>query len=180
MSTVEPLADDWLVLIDPQAIFADPATSQWGSPMFAGALPEMIRLATAYGPQRTIVTRFVADPGLGGSWATYYEDWAFALVPDADPLYAVDPALAPLAGHVVTESTFGKWGDQLRGLVGPQPRLTLGGVSTDCCIIATALPAADAGATIRVPAAACAGSSLENHAAALQVMALFGPQIVIC
>ena len=66
------------------------------------------------------------------------------------------------------------------GLVGPQPRLTLGGVSTDCCIIATALPAADAGATIRVPAAACAGSTLENHAAALQVMALFGPQIVIC
>ncbi|GAA1784198.1 MAG: cysteine hydrolase [Actinobacteria bacterium] len=178
--TSAPLGtDDWLVIIDPQAIFADPTTSAWGSPMFAGALPDMVALAAAYGPERTVITRFVAEPGLGGSWGSYYDDWPFALVPDTDPLYAVVPALDGLAGHVVTEPRFGKWSDRLRAVLGEQPRVTLAGVSTDCCVIATALPAADAGATIRIAAAACAGSTPENHQRALDAMALFGPQIVI-
>ena len=47
-----------------------------------------------------MVTRFVADPSLGGSWGPYYRDWPFALVPDDDPLYAVVPELADVAGHV--------------------------------------------------------------------------------
>lgn len=174
-----PTASDWLVVVDPQAIFADPATSAWGSPMFAEALPAMVALAAAYGPERTVITRFVADAGLGGSWASYYDDWPFALVPDGDPLYAVVEELAGTAGHVVTEPTFGKWGAALREVVGDQPRLTLAGVSTDCCVLATALPAADAGASIRIAAGACAGSTRENHDRALAAMALFGPQIVI-
>lgn len=179
MSALTPLGDDWLVIIDPQAIFADPATSPWGSPMFAAALPEMVALAAAYGRERTVLTRFVADPGLGGSWGAYYADWPFALVPGDDPLYALVPELAALAGHQVTCATFGKWGPALREIVGDRPRMTLAGVSTDCCVISTALPAADAGATIRLAAGACAGSTPENHAYALAVMALFGPQIVI-
>lgn len=179
MSALNPEVDEWLVIIDPQAIFADPATSAWGSPMFADALPHLLDLARAYGPERTVITRFVADPSLGGSWAGYYDDWAFALVPDADPLYAVDPALDGLAGHVVTEATFGKWSAALTSVIGDQPKLTLAGVSTDCCVIATALPAADAGATIRVAARACAGSTQQNHDKALEIMALFGPQITI-
>ena len=133
-------SDDWLVIIDPQAIFADPVTSGWGSPMFAERLPAMASLAAAYGRDRTVITRFV---------------------------------------HVVTEATFGKWGARLRAVVGEQPRLTLAGVATDCCVIATALPAADAGATVRIAADACAGSTPENHQRALDAMALFGPQITI-
>ncbi|MEI2774483.1 MAG: isochorismatase family protein [Tetrasphaera sp.] len=180
MSALAPLGgDDWLVVIDPQAIFADPATSAWGSPMFATALPRMVALAAAYGPERTILTRFVADPGAGGSWGAYYRDWPFALVPDDDPLYVLVPELAGAAGHVVTCATFGKWGPALRAVVGEHPRLTLAGVSTDCCVIATALPAADAGASIRIAANACAGSTRDDHEHALAVLALFAPQIVI-
>jgi lactate 2-monooxygenase len=130
-------------------------------------------------PSRTIITRFVADPGLGGSWGSYYDEWPFALVPDEDPLYAVVPALASAAGHVVTAPTFGKWNADLRAIIGEQPRIALAGVSTDCCVIATALPAADAGAQVRVAAAGCAGSSEENHRRALDAMALFGPQITL-
>ncbi len=170
--------DGWLVVIDAQAVFADPATSPWGSPMWAATVPRIRELATAYGPARTILTRFVADPGLGGSWRPYYEDWPFALVPDSDPLYAVVPALAGVAEHVVTAGTFGKW-PALRDLVGDDAHLTLAGVATDCCVISTALPAADAGATVRVVADACAGSTPENHAQALAAMALFGPQVAI-
>ena len=69
-----PADDDWLLIVDPQTIFADPALSPWGSPMFAAAVPVMIDLAAAYGPERTIITRFVADPTLGGSWGPYYDD----------------------------------------------------------------------------------------------------------
>lgn len=182
--SVEPAHDkEWLVVIDPQRIFADPS-SPWGSPMWAGAVSRIVRLVAAYG-ERVVLTRFVADPHMGGSWGPYYEEWPFALVPDGNPLYAVVrelgdiDAAASRDGRVVTAPTFGKWNADLRAVVGDQPSLRLAGVSTDCCVIATALPAADAGATIRVDAAACAGSTPDNHQRALDGMALFGPQITI-
>ncbi len=164
----------WLVVVDPQRIFADPA-SPWGSPMWPDVVEPIRRLAAAYG-DRVVVTRFVADPGLGGSWVPYYERWGFALVPGTDPLYAVVPELAGIGGRRVTAPTFGKW-EPLREVTGPTPTITLTGVSTDCCVIATALPAADAGATVRVAADACAGSTVENHERALAALELFAPQI---
>jgi nicotinamidase-related amidase len=179
VTAVSPVADDgWLVVVDPQVVFADPATSPWGSPMWVDTVPVIADLAAAYGPDRTIVTRFVADPTLGGSWGPYYEAWPFALVPDADPLYAVVPELASGGERVVTAGTFGKW-PALRELVGDDAHLTLAGVSTDCCVLSTALPAADAGATVRVVASACAGSSPDNHARALAAMELYAPQITL-
>ena len=168
----------WLVVIDPQAVFADPATSAWGSAMWAAAVPRIVELAASFGPSRTVVTRFVADPTLGGSWGRYYRDWAFALVPDDHPLYAVVPELAGVAGHVLTAGTFGKW-PVLRELLGDDAHVTLTGVSTDCCVLSTALPAADAGATVRVVRDGCAGSTPQNHERALAAMALYAPQITI-
>jgi nicotinamidase-related amidase len=170
--------EGWLVVIDPQTVFADPATSPWGSPMWAATVPRIAELAASFGPARTVVTRFVADPTLGGSWTPYYRDWPFALVPDDDPLYAVVPQLAGVADHVLTAGTFGKW-PVLRGLLGDDARLTLTGVSTDCCVLSTALPAADAGATVTVAASGCAGSNPQNHERALAAMALYAPQITI-
>ena len=173
------MTSDWLVIIDPQVIFADPANSPWGSPLWASTVPRIVALADDFGPERTVITRFVADADLGGSWAPYYEEWPFALVPDTDPLYAVVPDLAGRAAHTVSAGTFGKWTAQLRAVIGEQPSITLAGVSTDCCVISTALPAADAGATVRVVADACAGSSAEAHAQAIGAMSLFAPQITV-
>lgn len=170
---------EWLVIIDPQMVFANPQTSPWGSPLWAQTVPRIEALAREFGADRTILTRFVADPGLGGSWASYYDDWPFALVPDDDELYAVVKELVGRAAHTVTAGTFGKWNADLRAIVGDQPHLALAGVSTDCCVIATALPAADDGATIRVIADACAGSSEAAHAQAIGAMSLFAPQITI-
>ena len=42
----------------------------------------------------------------------------------------------------LTAGTFGKW-PPLREIVGDDAMLTLAGVSTDCCVLSTALPAAD-------------------------------------
>jgi hypothetical protein len=46
-------------------------------------------------------------------------------------------------------------------------------------VISTVLPAADAGARITLAADACAGSTAENHAAALHVMGLYPPQVTL-
>ena len=169
--------DAWLVVIDPQRIFASP-DSQWGSPMFADIVDPVRRLAAAAG-RRTVVTRWVPAPEPQGSWEAYLEAWPFADVPEGDPLLEVVPELEGVAGTVVSLPTFGKWGYALQAVTGPTPHLVLGGVSTDCCVISTALAAADAGATITVVTDACAGSTPENHRSAMDVMALYPPQITL-
>jgi len=118
----------------------------------------------------------------GTEWAAYYAEYPFAQVPDDDPLYALVPELTELADRgvpVVSEPTFGKWSHALAAIVGETPQLTLAGVATDCCVLTTALAAADAGATVRVASELCAGSSLDNHARALAAMALYAPQITV-
>ena len=47
MTQLPPLDDAWLVVIDPQRIFADP-TSEWGSPMFEAALPQIKALRSGF------------------------------------------------------------------------------------------------------------------------------------
>ncbi|GAA1915170.1 cysteine hydrolase family protein [Nocardioides hwasunensis] len=172
--------DAWLVVIDPQRIFASP-DSAWGSPMFPDIVEPVRRLAAAAGP-RTVVTRWVPAADPQGSWEAYLQAWPFADVEAGDPLLAVVPELADLVrrGHpVVSLPTFGKWGYALQALTGTAPHLVLTGVSTDCCVISTALAAADAGATITVVTDACAGSTPDNHDAAMQVMSLYPPQITL-
>lgn len=181
MSAPDDSSDqDWLVVIDAQAIFADPATSQWGSPMWAETVPRIHQAVERYG-DRVIFTRFVANPAPQGSWVAYYEEWPFALVEDADPLYALVPELAGFVSNgasLVIMPTFGKWLG-LAEIVGPTAQLTIAGVSTDCCVLSTALAAADGGATVHVASELCAGSTPENHARALAAMELYGPQITI-
>jgi nicotinamidase-related amidase len=57
--------------------------------------------------------------------------------------------------------------------------MVLTGVSTDCCVISTALAAADAGVAVRVVSDACAGISENDHQRALDAMALYAPLIEI-
>ena len=180
MSAQHSSAAAWLVIIDAQAIFADPATSPWGSPLWAETVPR-IREAVEQHDGPVAFTRFVADPAPQGSWVDYYEAWPFAQVPDTDPLYALVPELAGFAADgapVVTMPTFGKWAG-LAAIVGPSAHVTLAGVATDCCVLSTALAAADAGATVRVTSELCAGSTPENHARALAAMEFYAPQITV-
>ena len=167
----------WLVVIDPQHIFAAP-DSPWGSPMFGDILDPVRRLAGA-ATERTVVTRWVAPDPAHGSWAAYLQAWPFADVPADDPLFDVVDELTDLEAQTLTATTFGKWGPTLAEITGPTPHLVLAGVSTDCCVISTALAAADAGASVTIVSDACAGSTPENHQSALDVMALYPPQITI-
>jgi nicotinamidase-related amidase len=166
-----------LVVVDMQHVFADPA-SPWGTPDYPRAAAGVRRLLPAFS-RSTVWTRFVAPERPTGAWRDYYEQWPFALVPETHPLWTIDPALGPGADPVVTAPTFGKWGDALADAVGDAERLVVAGVSTDCCVLSTALAAADAGRAVVVAADACAGLTGADHERALAAMALYAPLITI-
>lgn len=170
--------DAWLVVIDHQRIFADPA-SDWCAPRFEQTAPVVARLA-AHADGRVVLTRWLPGNDRRGSWQAYFQKWTFADLPDDDPIFGLVPSAADLTDRpTVDVTTFGKWGPELAAVTGENAQLVLAGVATDCCVISTALAAADAGCTVTVVSDACAGSSDENQAAALQVMGLYAPQITV-
>ena len=163
-----------LAVIDLQNVFADSA-SPWFTPRFAEVVPPIHRLVTAFGND-VVFTRFVAPPRPEGAWRRYYEQWPFALQPPDAPLYqVVDPFDPP---STVDATTFGKWNARMATRVGGAG-LVLAGVSTDCCVLSTALAAADAGVAVTVVSDACAGADDESHAKALDIMRLYAPLVTV-
>ena len=169
--------EPWLVAVDLQVIFADPA-SAWRTPRFGEAAAGAAALLPAFA-ERVVCTRFVAPHPPRGAWIDYYREWPFALVGPTDPMYDLVEPFAGLDGPVVSAPTFGKWGPDLLEVVGPDAPLILTGVSTDCCVLSTALAAADAGRAVSIVADACAGLSETDHQRALDAMALYAPLITI-
>ncbi len=169
---MSPAPTGHLVVVDLQHVFVDPG-SPWGAPRFGEIVGPIERLVGAFEPAVTF-TRFVAPERPSGAWTEYYRQWPFALVPPDDPMYEL---VAPYRDRAaVTATTFGKW-TELAGTVGDDIVVT--GVSTDCCVISTVLPAADAGVRVRVVADACAGATDETHAQALALMALYAPLVEV-
>lgn len=164
-----------LVVVDMQRVFAEPG-SAWASPGYGAAAAGVERLLPAFAG-RTVFTRFVAPQRPVGAWIPYYEAWPDQLRPADDGIWdlTIDPGGSP----VVDATTFGKWGDALRAATGDADRLVLAGVSTDCCVLSTALGAADAGRHVQVVADACAGASEADHERALDAMRLYAPLIEV-
>ena len=165
---------DHLVVVDLQHVFGDPG-SEWFTPRFASVVPRISALAEAFAPRVTF-TRFVAPSEPMGAWRPYYERFPWARQPATAPIYQL---VEPFTGRPTLDCpTFGKWGAELAARLAGDG-MVLCGVSTDCCVISTALPAADAGVRVRVVADACAGANDETHAQALAVMALYAPLIEV-
>ncbi|MEV0795610.1 cysteine hydrolase [Kribbella sp. NPDC050459] len=162
-----------LALIDLQRIFADPA-SGWAAPDFRRVVEPTRELIRLFSPD-VVFTRFVAPQRPAGAWVGYYEEFPFALQPpDADDYQLVDEFEG---APTLDKTTFGAWGPELAAKA--DGRLVLAGVSTDCCVISTALSAVDAGVRVQVVEEACAGSTAENHAKAIDVMRLYAPMLEI-
>jgi nicotinamidase-related amidase len=164
----------WLVVIDMQDVFADPS-SDWHAPGTSALVEPVNRLAAAR-PGRVVLTRFVSPPEPAGAWVGYYRQWPFALQRQDAPIYRLMGGLP--AGPVVDCTTFSKWGAALATLTAGAD-LVLCGVATDCCVLSTALAAADAGIGVRVVADACAGSTEAAHIAALEILAGYAPIVVV-
>ena len=173
-SAAVPGTGGTLAVIDMQRVFGEPG-SPWLAPRFAEIVDPVRRLAEAFGP-RVVFTRFVAPAVPQGAWRPYYEQWPFALQPPDAPIYKLAAPFAAMAGATLDATTFSKWGPDLAARAGPGP-LVLAGVSTDCCVLSTAVAAADDGIGVRVVADACAGVDDESHASALHVMRLYSPLV---
>jgi len=165
-----------LAVIDMQRVFGDPG-SPWLAPRFAEIVAPVRRLAEAFAP-RVVFTRFVAPAVPHGAWRRYYEQWPFALQPPGAKIYQLADPFDGLAGPTLDVTTFSKWGPDLAARAGGGP-LVLAGVSTDCCVLSTALAAADAGVPVRVVGDACAGVDDESHAKALHIMRLYSPLVEV-
>ncbi|MGW3095377.1 cysteine hydrolase family protein [Streptomyces sp. NPDC001102] len=166
-----------LAVIDMQRVFAEPG-SPWAAPRYAEAAAGVRRLLPAH-RDRTVFTRFVAPARPEGAWRAYYDRWPFALQPPDARLWELTEEFGGLATRVLDAPTFGKWNPSLAALAEPEGRLVLAGVSTDCCVLSTALAAADAGIDVRVAADACAGADDDAHARALHIMDLYRPLVTV-
>lgn len=171
--------EPWLVVIDLQHVFAD-ADSPWHVPDFPAVVDRLGGLVAQH-PGRVVLTRFVPPVAPQGSWTDYYRTWPFALDPAHEALWRLVPEVTALLPDVpvVTRPTMGKWGEELLAVTGGARHLVLCGVATDCCILSTALAAADAGAWVRVESTACAGGTAADHERALAAMAAYGPQVEV-
>jgi len=163
-----PATGGTLAVIDMQRVFGEPG-SPWLAPRFAEIVEPVRRLAEAFRPN-VVFTRFVAPAQPHGAWQQYYEQWPFALQPPDARIYELADPFGAMAGPTMDATTFGKWGADLAARAGA-------GVSTDCCVLSTALAAADDGIGVRVVADACAGVDDESHASALHVMRLYSPLV---
>lgn len=172
-ATPEP-ALPWLAVIDLQPAFAD-AASPWFTPSLSEATKAIARIVPLYG-DRVLFTRFMPPARLSGSWHAYYRKWPFAMEDEWSWLWdVVEPwrERRSVASH-----RFSKW-EALRGEIGADAAVTLCGVSTDCCVLATALAAVDGGAEVRVVVDACAAKTPEAHARALAIMGDRAPQLAL-
>jgi nicotinamidase-related amidase len=165
-----------LVVIDMQRVFGE-RDSPWFTPRFAEIVGPIQRLVGAYQPH-VVFTRFVAPAAPTGAWRRYYELWPFALQPPDARIYELVDEFAGEPGLTVDATTFGKVGDELYEILGGG-RLVLAGVSTDCCVLSTALAAADDGVAVQVVADACAGVTDESHAQTLAILRLYNPLVEV-
>jgi nicotinamidase-related amidase len=165
----------WLVVIDMQNVFAD-AASPWYLPGFAEAATGIARLLPRF-TRRVVFTRFIPPRDIEGSWRDYYDKWEFARTRAPEPLWALaDPwADAPS----VDSHQFSKFVPDLLAVTGRTPSLVLCGVSTDCCVLATALAAVDGGAHVRVVADACGAKTPVIHDQTLALLRSRAPMLRI-
>jgi len=167
-----------LAVVDMQRVFAE-ETSPWFVPGLGAIVEPIRRLVGAFG-DRVAFSRFVVPENPRGSWRDYYRAWDFARRPASRPLFDLAAPWTDTRAPVVDKTTFSAFGPELARLIGPSNQLVLCGVSTECCVLATALAAADAGVSVRIVADACASIDEETHAAALRVAAVgFSPLIAV-
>lgn len=163
-----------LVVIDMQRAFRQ--QGDWHIPRYDEAAAVIAGLARA--GWDAIITRFVPDPAEAGSWSAYYDRWQSMRLDPSDPVWDVElPGVD--VGATLDLPTFTKWGDELAGRIPVGEELILTGVATDCCILATALGAVDAGRYVTVVADACAGQSDQAHESTLALLELLSPMVTV-
>lgn len=161
-----------LIVIDMQRAFRQ--AGEWHIPGYDEAARTIAALAAS--GLEPLLTRFVPDPAEKGSWSSYYDRWQCMRLDPSDPIWNIDLPDVQVHGSIDLP-TFSKWGTALADRIPAGDEMVLTGVATDCCILATALGAADAGRYVTVVEDACAGQSDAARDQALNLMELLSPMI---
>jgi nicotinamidase-related amidase len=175
-----PAADALLVVVDMQRVFAEP-DSPWCVPDFATLEQPIASLLGKFG-ERAVFTRFMVPAVPAGGWREYYREWSFMLEPGAERLLELAAPWSEVQRPVIDKPTFSSYGPELQAVARrlQASTLVLCGVSTECCVLATALAAADDGVSVRIVRDACASVDRASHQAALHVaVAGFAPLITL-
>lgn len=173
----EPVSSPLLVVVDMQHLFRD-AESPWATPGFDEIVEPIDRLVGAFG-DAVVFTRYRVPEHPEGSWVTYFELWSEVTKPERRRWMDLVEPWASRRPRTLEKESFSKWGPELCDLAAESKTLVLCGVATDCCVIATALPAADAGMFVRIVADASRGATAEAHERALALAEGFAPQITL-
>ena len=164
-----------LVVIDMQRAFR--RQGDWHVPRYDAAAGVIARLVD--GGLDPIITRFVPDPAEPGSWSAYYDRWQSMRLDPSDAVWEVELPGIDVGAVTLDLPTFTKWGVELAGRIPAGDEIILTGVATDCCILATALGAVDAGRYVTVVADACAGQCDRAHESTLGLLELLSPMVTV-
>lgn len=180
-----PLQNDYrniVVLIDLQTIFGlkySPWRVDYYEYVITGTCSFLNSLALHDNSNTLdiIMTRYLPPPSKH-VWKEYLD--MFPSI-DRNPNssdYELDSRLDGVADFkVVAATTFGKW-PVIEPIVGKEPcNIFIGGVSTECCVLSTALAAVDAGHKVFIMEDLCEGTVLHNEA--LNIMKAFSPNITV-
>ena len=106
--------------------------------------------------------------------ARYYKGCPDEIKDPNNPAYELVDVLQDMATTVIA-STFGKWEVLKRAREADEVYLC--GVSTDCCVLSTALAAVDGGPRVFVVENACAAENASQHQKALEIMRGYSPNL---
>lgn len=161
-----------LLLIDFQKVFKPEGF--WPIPEFHRALYNALKFSKNFEDDEVFVTRFAPPRNIDGpGWKEYYDDCPPEMRDPNNPLYDLDDALALKVQ--IDASTFGKW----KKFRVEADEVYLCGVSTDCCVLSTALAAVDDGRCVFVVKDACAAEDELHHTRALEIMKGYAPNLKI-
>ncbi len=170
----------YLMVVDMQRVFATPK-SPWYVHSFAALEKPITRWYGKFTIDTVIFTRFVppsAKPGRAkGAWQAYYAKYPFARDPKNAALFDLAAPYDDWPGGRHTATTFDKWSSLPSHLKARIKTLYLCGVSTACCVLSTALAAADAGIRVRIVRDATAAVSQDMVTAVLRILPNYAPLI---
>ena len=128
----------------------------------------------------TIATRYLPPHGVclrnkDDAWFKYFK--MYPNVPN-DPDHEMYQHIENISCDLSWESSgFSKW-NHSSTYTSPF-NVFITGVSTECCVLSTALSAIDAGATVYIISDACAAGSKNDHNLGLNILSRFAPNVQI-
>jgi hypothetical protein len=174
-----PNSPDLFLFIDFQKVFE--TDTVWNVPDFKQTLNQAniaYQLVSKYRYVRPIATMYLPPPISKNSvWETYFNKYPSIPRNPCDDLY--DLCNEVPTQSVLDYSTFGKWDDYMNQCANNATNVFITGVSTDCCVLSTALTAVDSGKKVYIISDACAAGTTENHNRAIEIMKGFSPNIEV-